>query len=117
MSGSEYFIAERRRHSRTHLQMALRCVRLDPDGGDVVDTLHMQNISRSGMGVLCDRTFYPGQRVVLCLPLSKSGGRRSIYASVVHCRQGTEGHSVGIEFDSVPVGAMSSSGAAEAVAA
>jgi len=92
-------VAERRRHPRTALRMSLRCVRLDPDGGDVMDTLHMTDISRSGMGAICGRPFYPGQRIVLCLPRSDGNGRRNIYASVIRSRPGEDGYSVGLEFD------------------
>ena len=95
---------ERRRHPRTQLQLTLRGIRLDPDGGEVVDTLHMQDISRSGIGAICDRSYYPGQRVVLCLPLTPQGGRRNIYATVVRCRHLEEGYRVGMEFDGVSLG-------------
>jgi len=92
---------ERRRHPRTQLKMKLSGVRLDPDGGDVLETLHMLDISRSGMGAICGRPFYPGQRIVLCLPLSPKRGRRNIYATAVRCRQNEAGYHVGLEFDSV----------------
>ena len=90
---------ERRRHPRTHLQMSLKCLRLDPDGGEVVDRLHMTDVSRIGIGAYCDRSFYPGQRVMLCVPLSSTGGRRNIYATVTRCRQTSEGYHIGLEFD------------------
>ncbi len=96
---------ERRRHPRAQLQMALRAIRLDPDGGDPVDTLHMVDISRSGLGAYTDRPLYPGQRILLCLPLSSNGGRRNIYATAVRCRQRDEGYRVGLEFDTASVGA------------
>lgn len=92
-------IVERRRHPRTVVQMTLRGVRLDPDGGEVVDTLRMMDISRSGMGVLTDRGMYPGQRMVLQLPLNAEGGRRNIYATVRRCRATDSGYHVGLEFD------------------
>ena len=98
---------ERRRHPRTQLQMAVRSIRLDPDGGDPVDTLHMVDISRSGLGAYTDRPFYPGQRVVLCLPLSNNGGRRNIYATAVRCRPEEEGYKVGLAFDMASIGASS----------
>lgn len=106
--------AERRRHPRTTLRMLLRCVRLDPDGGDVMDTLDMTDISRSGMGAICDRAFYPGQRVVLHLPAGEDRGRRNIYAAVVRAQSSDAGYRVGLEFDrasaaawySVPVAAV-----------
>ncbi|MFP4140041.1 MAG: PilZ domain-containing protein [Planctomycetota bacterium] len=97
---------ERRRHPRTKLQMTLQGIRLDPDGGDVVDSLHMFDISRSGMGVKTRRSFYPGQRVVLCLPLSDHGGRRNIYATVIRCSKEQDGFDVGMEFDSVSLGRL-----------
>ena len=90
---------ERRRHPRTQVQMALRCIRLDPDGGDVVDCLRMMDISRGGMGASCDRAYYPGQRIVLSLPLPADGGRRSIYATIIRCRPSQENYHVGFEFD------------------
>ena len=95
---------DRRRHARTRVQMMLKGVRLDPDGGDVIDTLQMQDISKGGLGAISRRGFYPGQRMVLCLPLSGQGGRRNIYARIVRCRQGSEGYCVGLEFDATSVG-------------
>jgi hypothetical protein len=106
---------ERRRHPRTKLQMTLQGIRLDPDGGDVVDALRMCDISRSGMGVHTARSFYPGQRVVLCLPLSDHGGRRNIYATVVRCSKEQEDFRVGMEFDTVSLGRLY--GGASSVAA
>ncbi len=108
---------EKRRHQRTNLQMTLRGIRLDPDGGDPVDTLHMVDISRSGLGAYSDRAFYPGQRIVLCLPLSNNSGRRNIYATIVRCRQAEEGYRVGLEFDTASLGASSGYGYATQVAA
>ena len=95
---------ERRRHPRTYLRMRLRGLRLDPDGGDVVDMLRMVDISRSGLGAFSDRPLYPGQRFVLCLPLSQDTGRRNIYSTVVRCRQGEQGYRVGLEFDKASLG-------------
>jgi hypothetical protein len=92
-------LPERRRHPRTRLQMTLRGIRLDPDGGDVSDTLRMVDISRSGMGAVFDRWLYPGQRLVLCLPLHEDGGRRNINASVRRCTKVAEGYRVGLQFD------------------
>ena len=80
--------------------MALRCIRLDPSDVDVVDTLHLADISRSGMGAYTDRPFYPGQRVVVCMPLSGENGRRNLYARVVRCRPDEEGYRIGLEFES-----------------
>ena len=106
---------ERRRHPRTPLRMRLSGIRLDPDGGDVVDTFHMQDISRSGMGALSGRSFYPGQRLVLCLPLSSANGRRNIYATIVRCREREGEYHVGLEFDAGSVDSYY--GAAPSVAA
>ena len=108
---------ERRRHPRTQLQMTLRCIRLDPDCGEVTDTLHMLDISRGGMGAVCDRAFYPGQRIVLCVPLTEKSGRRNIYATVIRCRQSQEGYAVGMEFDNVSFGGRSQITLPEKVAA
>jgi hypothetical protein len=99
MSAMKGTSAERRRHPRTALRMSLRCIRLDPDGGDVLDTLDMIDISRSGMGAYCQRAFYPGQRIVLSLPAGEDRGRRNLYASVVRSQSGDEGYRVGLEFD------------------
>ena len=101
---------ERRRHPRTRLQMSLQCVRLDPDGGDALDRLRMIDISRAGMGAHCDRPFYPGQRLMLCLPLSSSSGRRNVYATIVRCHQSDEGHRVGLSFDNSSVGSAYGTG-------
>jgi len=89
---SSTVMTERRRHPRTQIQMNLRCIRLDPDGGEVVDSLAMYDISRSGLGAYCDRPFYPGQRLVLCLPLTGENGRRNIYATVTRCRPTEDGY-------------------------
>jgi len=107
---------ERRRHPRTQLQLALRCVRLDPDGGDPVDLLHTIDISRSGIGAYTDRAFYPGQRIVLSLPLSSQSGRRNVYATVTRCRQCEEGYRVGLEFDAISAGSRLNGAMATAAA-
>jgi hypothetical protein len=95
---------ERRRHVRTQLSMTLHAIRLDPDGGDMHDTLTMVDISRGGVGVRSSRAFYRGQRVVLCLPLRQDGGRRNVTASVVRCQGGKDGFGVGLEFDYITAG-------------
>jgi len=107
---------ERRRHPRTTLQMTVQGIRLEPEGGDVVETLHMIDISRCGMGAVSDRPFYPGQRMVLCLPPSPLGGRRNIYATAIRCRQCHEGYLVGLEFDNVSLGYWSDMGSRTAAA-
>lgn len=107
---------ERRRHPRTRLEMTLQGIRLDPDGGDVVDALHMTDISRSGLGARTERSFYPGQRIVLCLPLTQSSGQRNIYATIVRCARQDEAFEVGLEFDTSSVGAWHASNGAVAAA-
>jgi len=79
--------------------MTLHGIRLDPDGGDVYDTLQMQDISRSGMGAVSDRWLYPGQKIVLCLPTHPSSGRRNLAATVVRCQKAQDGYGIGLEFD------------------
>ncbi len=101
MLEQENKLQERRRHSRTHIQMRLDCIRLDPDGEDIVDSLQTLNISSSGIGAIAQHRFYPGQRVLLCLPLTSIGGHRNVYASVVRCRQERDGYNVGLKFDSI----------------
>ena len=98
MSASNLFFSERRVHTRTQLRMTLRGLRLDPDG-DLVDTFHMLDISRGGMGAIVDRPYYRGQRVVMSLPGLDQGSRRSVYASVVRCRGDREGYRVGLRFE------------------
>ncbi|MGC9453486.1 MAG: PilZ domain-containing protein [Phycisphaerae bacterium] len=90
---------ERRRHPRTKLEMRLRGIRLDPDCGEVVEQLHMKDISKSGIGATSPRAFYPGQRIVLGIPVQSAGGKRNLYATVVRCRQTDDGYRVGMEFD------------------
>jgi hypothetical protein len=84
--------------------MSLQGVRLDPDCGDVLETLRTIDISRCGLGAYSRNSFYPGQRVVLCLPLSDDGGKRNIYATVVRFDRSNGRYRVGLEFDSSSVG-------------
>ncbi len=79
--------------------MMLHGVRLDPDGGDVQNTLQMVDISRGGMGVISERWLYPGQRLVLSVPLHPEGVRKNLHATVVRCRSVREGYHIGLEFD------------------
>lgn len=97
---NRYQPQERRRHPRARLSMMLHGIRMDPEG-DIKDTLQMVDISRSGLGAITDRPLYPGQRILLCLPMHPEGGRRQIYASVVRCHKLNEGYRVGMQFDSV----------------
>lgn len=98
MKTAENKNAERRRHPRTQLQMTLRGIRMDPDG-DMVDTFHMMDISRSGLGAVVDVPYYRGQRVILSLPMPCDGGRRNVYATVVRCRSNEDGYHLGMQFD------------------
>jgi len=104
MTDRKSFPVERRRHPRTRIAMTLGCVRLDPDGGDVVDSLNMRDISRGGLGAYSVRPYYPGQRIVLNLPIPTDGGRRNVYATIVRCRQEEDGYTVGFAFDAPYVG-------------
>jgi len=81
------------------VQMNLRGVRLDPEEGEILDSLRMVDISRGGMGVYTDRPAYRGQRFVLCLPTADLSGRRNIYATVMRCRSTEDGYRVGLQFD------------------
>lgn len=100
---------ERRRHPRTRLSVSANCIRLDPDGGDVTDRIDVIDISRSGLGAVSARPFYPGQRLVVSLPRWHCGGQRSVYASIVRCRQQTEGYRIGLEFDPMAIGTWADS--------
>jgi hypothetical protein len=111
------FPIERRRHPRTMVQMMLRGVRMDPEEGDIIDSLRMVDISRGGMGAYVQKPAYPGQRFVLCLPLSDAGGRRNVYATVMRCRQTTEGCRVGLKFDNLAAGSWCAVSTAVASAA
>ena len=95
---------ERRRHPRTMVQMLLRGVRLDPEDGEVLDTLRMVDISRGGMGAYVDRAAYPGQKFMLCLPISEKSGRRNLCATVMRCRRTEDGWRVGLRFDNIALG-------------
>ena len=90
--------AERRRHIRTHLQITLRALRMDPDG-DSMETFNMTDISRGGIGVVSDRTYYPGQRVVLNMPLPDGPKRQRVYATIVRCQSKPDGYHLGMMFD------------------
>lgn len=98
---SRYQPSERRRHPRTQLNMTLHGIRMDPDDGDIKDTLQMVDISRGGMGAVCERSLYPGQRILLCLPMHPEGQRKKVYATVRRCRKIDEGFHVGLQFDNV----------------
>lgn len=108
---------ERRRHPRTQVCMRLEAIRLDPDCGQVVESLRAVDISRSGLGAYSSNAFYPGQRIVLCLPRSPNRGKRNIYATIVRSAPRQGRHRVGLEFDSVSVGASHGVGSGAVAAA
>ncbi len=116
MNNLQAFLPERRRHTRTQLNMMLHGIRLDPEGGDVHDTLQMMDISRSGLGAVSDRWLYPGQKVLLCLPLHPQGARKNMYATVVRCTKASDGYRIGLEFDRVVFGTSIGSPVAAAAA-
>ena len=96
---------ERRRHPRTHVRMGLRCVFLEPDGPRMMDHMDMVDLSRSGVGALSNYRYYPGQRVMVCLPAAADGSQRSMYATVARCRKDREGgYRVGLRFDAATAG-------------
>ncbi|MEI7836550.1 MAG: PilZ domain-containing protein [Planctomycetota bacterium] len=109
--------SERRRHARVHLQMALQAVRLEPDDVDVMDRLHMIDVSRSGAGAISDRRYYPGQRVLIYLPLTVQSGQRVLYATIRRCRRHAEGYRLGMEFDHTSQDTWYTQGGANALAA
>ena len=114
MFDQDYSSAERRRHPRMGMQARVNCICLDPDAVDVVTTLETLDISRSGLGARAERAFYPGQRLVICLPRSSETGRRSRCATIVRCDNQDDGYRLGLEFDSM---AMSNSQSRFSVAA
>lgn len=109
--------SERRRHARVHLEMALQAVRLEPDNMDVTDRLHMTDVSRSGVGAISDRSYYPGQRVLIYLPLTGKNGQRVLYATIRRCRRHAQGYHLGMEFDRMSLDTWYSQTSAAAMAA
>ncbi len=107
---------ERRKHARTPLDMSVSCLRLDPDGEDLIDRLHLLDVSRGGLGATCGRAFYPGQRALVHLPLTPETGRRTAYATIVRCQQCDDGYRLGLEFDGSSMGSYSNDGLASAAA-
>ena len=99
MRDQDYSSAERRRHPRMAMQARVNCICLDPDAVDVVTTLETTDISRGGLGARAERVFYPGQRLVVCLPRSSETGRRSRCATIVRCDNRDDGYRLGLEFD------------------
>ncbi|MDP6636794.1 MAG: PilZ domain-containing protein [Phycisphaerae bacterium] len=91
---------ERRRHSRASVHVGVRCIRLDPHEGGVIDEVDMVDLSRSGVGAVSDNWYYPGQKVVVCLPADTDHGKRQMQATVRRCLSRQEpGYRIGLEFD------------------
>ncbi len=91
---------ERRRHSRSSMNIDVRCIRLDPHEGGVVDEVDMVDLSRSGVGAVSENWYYPGQKVVVCLPADSVHGKRQMQATVRRCLSRNEpGYRIGFEFD------------------
>ena len=110
-------ISERRRHGRVHIEMALQAVRLDPDDVDVMDRLHMTDVSRGGVGAISDRSYYPGQRLLVYLPLTGKNGQRVLYATIRRCRRHAQGYHLGMEFDRMSLDTWYAQGGEAALAA
>ena len=109
---------ERRRHSRSSVNMDVRCIRLDPHEGGVVDEVDMVDLSRSGVGAVSEKWYYPGQKVVVCLPADSMHGKRQMQATVRRCLSRTgAGYRIGFEFDRNSLNSWSSFGAPAVVAA
>lgn len=88
---------ERRRYTRTQINMPIQAVLFDPDG-EVVDPMEMIDISRGGMGAVSRRAYYPGQRIVVKLP-APGMSVRNVYATVRRCGKSDGRYHVGLEFD------------------
>lgn len=97
MITAEAHTSERRLHRRTQLRMPVTAIRLDPDGGDLMEHLTTADISRGGIGAFSDRPFYPGQRLVLKLP-APGMGVRSVCGVVKRCCPQEGKYRLGIEF-------------------
>jgi hypothetical protein len=109
-------VCERRQHNRLCLQIKLQCIRLDPEGGDVVDTIETTDISRTGLGAISMRAYYPGQRILICMPMTNRNGQRNIYGTIIRCRQMEDGYYLGIHFDGLALSGFASSPPAVAAA-
>ncbi|NQU74804.1 MAG: PilZ domain-containing protein [Planctomycetes bacterium] len=97
MVGIETSIAERRQYPRTQLNLPVQVIRLDPDGEDLVEQIEMLDISRGGIGAMCSKMFYPGQRLVLSLPARGMGVRR-VCGIIQRCTKQQDRFHLGIQF-------------------
>lgn len=89
--------------------MGVRCIRLDPHDVDVIDEVDMVDLSRSGVGAVTEKWYYPGQKVVVCLPADSEYGKRQLKATVRRClSRHAEGFRIGLEFDNSSLGSWSS---------
>jgi hypothetical protein len=95
-------LLEKRRHPRVHAHIEVQALQVGQRGRSRLDCLRMTDISRTGMGAICERPMEPGERMVLYLPIREPSGRRSLYATVRRCRPmgGDCGkYRLGLEFD------------------
>ena len=91
-------LSERRQYPRTQLHMPVQAITLDFDGPDRVDQFEMVDISRGGVGIVSQRSLYPGQRLLLKLP-APGMGVRSLCGIIRRCRPQEGKYLVGVEFD------------------
>ena len=105
MNGVELSGRERRKHPRTRVHLPLQCIRMEPDGPSVLDRLEAVDISRGGLGAITQQRYYPGQRVVVRLPVMRTNGDRHMFAKVVRCRPlRDEGYRVGLQYEAASFG-------------
>lgn len=78
----------------------------------------MVDLSRSGAGAISNSWYYPGQKVVICLPGDTEHGKRQICATVRRClSRHKEGFRLGLEFDHNSLNTWSSLSAKATIAA
>ncbi|MBT3201384.1 MAG: PilZ domain-containing protein [Phycisphaerales bacterium] len=91
---------ERRRHRRESVHFDVRCIRLDPHEGGIIDNVDLVDLSQSGVGAVSENWYYPGQKVVVCLPADATHGSRQVKATVKRClSRHAPGYRIGMEFD------------------
>ena len=111
----KHYPSERRMHPRTRVNMSIQVMRMDPDAGDLIDQVEMVDISRGGIGLVSDKSFYPGQRLVMKLPATGMDVR-SICGVIRRCERRGESFQVGVEFDH-PIASLCADGAKPVMAA
>lgn len=115
MTSVDTYPPERRMYPRTQVQMRVQVLRLDPNEGDLVDELQMVDISRNGIGAVCERMFYPGQRLIMKLPAAGMDVR-NIRGQVRRCDRLDDRFIIGVEFDH-PIASLCVDGSGASVAA